>query len=224
MTRLLALETSGNGGSVALLVDGAVTERTIATPREQTGVVVEYIDALLADAGIDLGMLDGIAFGRGPGSFTGLRVATAVAQGFGLALGTPLLPVSSLAAVAQRLWREHGVEHSLVCIDARMKEVFWGRFAACGGEVAAVGVECLSDPAAVEYAGENSWVGAGSGFAAYPAQLEALSRRAERVIADIEPLAQDLLPLATTALAAGRVSTLADALPAYLRREDAWQR
>ena len=224
MTRLLALETSGNGGSVALFVDGAVTERTIATPREQTGVIVEYIDALLADAGIELGMLDGIAFGRGPGSFTGLRVATVVAQGFGLALGTPLLPVSSLAAVAQRLWREHDVEHSLVCIDARMDEVFWAQFAAPGGEVAAVGDERLSDPAAVEYRGENSWVAAGSGFAAYPAQLEALSRRAERVVADIEPLAQDLLPLATAALAAGCVGTLADALPAYLRREDAWQR
>ncbi len=224
MTRLLALETSGNGGSVALLVDGAVTERTIATPREQTNVIVEYIDALLADAGIELGMLDGIAFGRGPGSFTGLRVATAVAQGVGLALGTPLLPVSSLAAVAQRLWREHGVEHSLICIDARMGEVFWAQFAAPGGEVAVDGDEHLSDPAAVEYRGENSWVAAGGGFAAYPTQLAALSRRAERVIADIEPLAQDLLPLATAALAAGRVSTLADALPAYLRREDAWQR
>jgi tRNA threonylcarbamoyladenosine biosynthesis protein TsaB len=224
VTRLLALETSGNGGSVALLVDGDVTERTIATPREQTDVIVKYIDALLADAGIELGMLDGIAFGRGPGSFTGLRVATAVAQGFGLALGTPLLPVSSMAAVAQRLWREHGVERSLVCIDARMDEVFWGQFAAPGGEVSAVGAERLSDPAAVEYGGEDSWVAAGSGFAAHAAQLAALSRQADRVIANIEPLAQDLLPLATAALAAGRVSSLEEALPAYLRREDAWQR
>lgn len=224
MTRLLALETSGNGGSVALLVDGNVTERKIATPREQTGVIVEYIDALLADAGIELGTLDAIAFGRGPGSFTGLRVATAVAQGIGLALGMPLLPVSSLAAIAQRLWREHGVEHSLVCIDARMDEVFWAQFTAPDGVVSAAGAERLSDPAAVECRGEVPWVAAGSGFAVYATPLAALSRRAERVIADIQPLARDLLPLAAAALAAGRVCTLEEALPAYLRREDAWRR
>jgi len=224
VTYLLALETSGHGGSVALYVDGDVTERVIASPREQTDVIVPYIDALLGDAGIELGSLDGIAFGRGPGSFTGLRVATAVAQGIGLALGTALLPVSSLAAIAQRLWREHGAEHSLVCVDARMDEVFWAQYAARAGEVTVVGSERLSAPVAVEFRGEGPWVGAGSGFAAYPIALGAVASRAERVVADVEPLARDLLPLALAALEAGHVCPLEKALPTYLRREEAWRR
>jgi tRNA threonylcarbamoyladenosine biosynthesis protein TsaB len=221
---LLALETSGLGGSVALYVDGHVTERAIASPREQTDVIVPYIDALLADAGIELGALDGVAFGRGPGSFTGLRIATAVAQGIGLALGTALLPVSSLAAIAQRLWREHGALNSLVCVDARMEEVFWAQYAVIAGEVAVVGPERLSAPAAVEFRGEGPWIGAGSGFAAYPSALGALASKAERILADVQPLARDLLPLALTALAAGQSCPLEQALPAYLRREDAWRR
>jgi tRNA threonylcarbamoyladenosine biosynthesis protein TsaB len=81
-TRLLALETSGDLGSVALFNDGAVSERTISSPREQTDSVLPHIQDLLAVAGLELGDLDGIAFGRGPGSFTGLRVATSVAHGF----------------------------------------------------------------------------------------------------------------------------------------------
>jgi len=224
VTRLLALETSGNGGSVALLVDGDVIERTIATAREQTHVIIEHIDGLLAEADTTLAALDGIAFGRGPGSFTGLRVATAVAQGIGLAVGTPLLPVSSLAAIAQRVWREHGAERCLACVDAHMHEVFWAPFTIGAGLPMSSAQERLSVPDAIEYRDAEPWVAAGSGFASYASELAELSGRATLVLGDAEPTARDLLPLALAALAAGQASPLEAALPAYLRREDAWRR
>ncbi len=126
--KILAIETSSDVGTVALLAEGAVEEQRIATPREQTERILPLVGDLLSAAGLTLEDLDGIAFGRGPGSFTGLRIAAAVSQGFGLAANLPLLPVSSLAAMAQGVWRTQSQACSLVCIDARMGEVFWGAY------------------------------------------------------------------------------------------------
>ena len=122
---LLGLETSSTVGSVAVETPGGVLVREIATPREQTAQILALIDELLREAGIGLPDLDGIAFGRGPGSFTGLRVSVAVAQGLAAVAGMPLLPVSSLLCLAERAWREHGCERALVCVDAHMGEVYW---------------------------------------------------------------------------------------------------
>jgi len=224
MIRLLALETSSDVGSVALLVGEAIVERTIASPREQTAAILPHVHGLLADAGIALKDLDGVTFGRGPGSFTGLRVATAVAQGFGVALGLPLLPVSSLAAIAQGIWRLHGAEHCLVCIDARMGEAFWARYSIRDGCAALRDDERLSAPAAVEAGFAGPWVAAGSGFAVYAAELAALTAGAVNVWEAAGPSARDLLPRALDDLADGRIATPQAALPVYLRRADAWQR
>ena len=111
---LLALETSSSVGSVALETPAGVVVREIATPREQTEQILARTDELLRLAGIALADLDGIAFGRGPGSFTGLRVSVAVAQGLAAVDGIPLLPVSSLLCLAQRAWRE-------TCLRARAR-------------------------------------------------------------------------------------------------------
>ncbi|MDH3509023.1 MAG: tRNA (adenosine(37)-N6)-threonylcarbamoyltransferase complex dimerization subunit type 1 TsaB [Gammaproteobacteria bacterium] len=223
--RLLALETSGDVGSVALLADGAVSERTISSPREQTDAVLPHVQGLLADAGLELGDLDGIAFGRGPGSFTGLRVATAVAHGFGLTVGLPLLPVSSLAALAQGAWRGHGIERCLVCIDARMGEVYWAAFEIRDGLANPIGAEKLGSPAAARWdALARPWAAVGNGFAAYVAELASLTASAETVLADVWPAARDLLPVALEDLAQGRSCSVEDALPVYLRPETAWKR
>ena len=122
---LLGLETSSTVGSVAVETPGGMLVREIATPREQTAQILALIDELLREAGIGLPDLNGIAFGRGPGSFTGLRVSVAVAQGLAAVAGMPLLPVSSLLCLAERAWREHGCERALVCVDAHMGEVYW---------------------------------------------------------------------------------------------------
>jgi tRNA threonylcarbamoyladenosine biosynthesis protein TsaB len=224
MTRLLALETSSEVGSVALLAGTALGERTIERPREQTQAILPHVQALLAEAGVALADLDGIAFGRGPGSFTGLRVATAVAQGLGMAADLPLFPISSLAAIAQGLWRDHGIERSLVCVDARMGEVYWGRYAIRDALAALEGAEALGAPEDVRWAGPAPWSAVGSGFAVYASSLAVLARSAARVLSDVRPSAGDLLPLALDDLAHGRGSSVEDALPVYLRRASAWRR
>jgi tRNA threonylcarbamoyladenosine biosynthesis protein TsaB len=224
MKRVLALETSGELGSVALLDGDAITERSIASPREQTATVLPHVHALLADASLTLRDLDAVAFGRGPGSFTGLRVATAIAQGLGLALELPLLPVSSLAAIAQGCWRGYGIERCLVCVDARMGEVYWARYGIAHGLARLDGGESLTAPDAVDARWDAPFVAAGSGFATYPAELAGLAGRAAHRLPEACASARDLLPQALDDLAEGRIPPLEAALPAYLRRADAWRR
>jgi tRNA threonylcarbamoyladenosine biosynthesis protein TsaB len=104
--KLLAIETSSSTASIALALGDSLREESIATPREQTGRALDIVDDLLRAAGIGLGDLDAIVFGQGPGSFTGLRVAAAISQGLAMGAGTPIVPVSSLAALAQRAFDE----------------------------------------------------------------------------------------------------------------------
>ena len=150
--KLLAFETSSREGSVALYVDGAVRQAPIATPRQQTEELLPLTAKLLNGAGLSLRDLDAIAFGRGPGSFTGLRIAAAAAQGLGMATGLPLLPVSSLAATAQGLWRTHGSSNTLVCVDARMGEVYWAAFEIRDGLARVVDTEQVTSPEEVSAA------------------------------------------------------------------------
>jgi tRNA threonylcarbamoyladenosine biosynthesis protein TsaB len=127
--KLLLIETSSAVGTVALAVGDRVAETRIETPREQTERILASIDELLEEAALDLRDLDALVFGRGPGSFTGLRVAAAVVQGLGLATGKPIVSVSSLAALAARALAAHAAaERVLCCVDARMGEVYFGTF------------------------------------------------------------------------------------------------
>ena len=222
--KLLAIETSSDVGTVALLAEETIEQQRIATPREQTERILPIIGELLATAGLPLGDLDGIAFGRGPGSFTGLRVAAAVAQGLGLAVNLPLLPVSSLAAMAQGLWRTEGQERSLVCIDARMGEVYWGAFEVREGVAELLGTEHLSEPGAVAWTGAGAWGAVGSGFDVYAKLLAPVVAEAGSVQPAFQPSATDLLPQALADLRDGRTRPAAEATPVYLRDETAWQK
>lgn len=222
--KLLAIETSSDIGSVALQLGESIKEQRIATPREQTERVLPIVSDLLSSAGLVLADLDGIAFGRGPGSFTGLRVAAAVAQGFGLAANLPLLPVSSLAAMAQGIWRTQGQERSLVCIDARMGEVFWGAYEIRGDLAELKREEHLSAPGAVGWTGTGSWGAVGSGFEAYAEMLAGVIEQAASVRVQWYPTAADLLPLARARLSSGNSVTPLEAAPVYLRDETAWRR
>ncbi len=221
--KLLAFETSSGGGSVALSIDGDLRQASIPTARRQTAQLLPLGSELLAGAGLRLADLDGIAFGRGPGSFTGLRIAAAVAQGLGLATGLPLLPVSSLAATAQGLWRTHGLSNTLVCFDARMGEVYWAAFEVRDGLARVVGAEQLTAPGAVTDAGMASWSAAGNGFDACNDELAGLTAKAGGVFPHACPRAVDLFPLAAADLLAGRGRAPEDANPAYLRTEAAWR-
>jgi tRNA threonylcarbamoyladenosine biosynthesis protein TsaB len=221
--KLLGLETSSNTGSVALRNGDAVLTRSLATPREQTELLLRLVDETLAAAGLELGALDGIAFGRGPGSFTGLRIAAAIAQGLALASGVPLLPVSSLQCLAQTAWRTERVAHALVCVDARMGEIYWAEFANGRGIARVIGDERLGSPADIVLPA-TAWTAVGDGFASHGGALADRAAAAQRLLPELKPAAEDLFPQAAEDLAAGRAVTPGAALPVYLREHTAWRR
>jgi tRNA threonylcarbamoyladenosine biosynthesis protein TsaB len=222
--KLLSLEMSVATGTVALSVGSVLAEREIASPREQTVRILPIIDELLGDAALQISELDGIVFGRGPGSFTGLRVAAAVAQGLALTTGCALLPVSSLLGLAHRAWQEHGVERALIAVDARMGEVYSALYRVAAGFVGLEWAENIGDPGAVGLPDSPGWWAVGDGFAAYPEALAEQSGVAAGRLDSLQPRARDLLPDAKRMLAAGQAVPVADALPVYLRAANAWKR
>jgi tRNA threonylcarbamoyladenosine biosynthesis protein TsaB len=221
---LLAFETSSSIGSVALETAAGVQVRELGAPREQTERLLAVADELLAAAGIALESLDGIAFGRGPGSFTGLRVSVAVAQGMAAVTGVPLLPVSSLLGLAERAWAEHGCERALCCVDAHMGEVYCALAERRGGIVAIVGDERIVTPSEVAPPPGSGWSAVDSGFAAHAAALAGVASAAALVLPELTPSAAAVLPRAKRDLAEGRTTPPAAALPVYLREQTAWRR
>jgi tRNA threonylcarbamoyladenosine biosynthesis protein TsaB len=224
MTTLLAIETSGAVGSLALRRGATVHERSIASPREQAEQLLPLVAEMLRAADVTIAEVDGIVFGRGPGSFTGLRIATAIAQGLALATQKPVIGISSLAAVAQHALDAIGIERSLVCIDARMSEVYFGSFEAEQGLVRARGPERVAAPEQVAVPEWPHWTALGGGFAAYPNALAGVAGKAEAVVADISARARDLLRLADRELAEGGAAAATTARPTYLRDDAAWRR
>lgn len=218
---ILALDTAADGCSVALHTAGTLIERDEATPRKHAASLLPMAQACLAEAGLNLADLDAIAFGRGPGSFTGLRIAAGVAQGIAFGAGLPVVPVSNLAANAIVARRAHGWDRILVAFDARMGEVYAGAF-----EIDADGLPCLVGAEALLAPGDlaapgSDWRGAGSAFAAWPE----LATSSGVVSADsaLAPRARDLLDIAADAFTRGLALPAEEALPVYLREQVAWQ-
>lgn len=219
---ILAIETATDACSCALEFSGTVTTRHAVEPRRHTELLLPMIDEVLADAGAELGALDVIAFGRGPGSFTGLRIACSVAQGLGFGAGRPLVAVSTLQVVAAGMHRSRGTPRVLVALDARMGEVYWGGFEWDGVTMVPVSEESVVPPDAVHVPAAGEWVGAGSGWAAHRAVLEErvtgrLGHPADPVDASRLPYASDMLVPARLALEAGLAVAPEDASPVYLR-------
>jgi tRNA threonylcarbamoyladenosine biosynthesis protein TsaB len=220
--KILALDTATGNCSAALLIDGRLTARERLLERGHAECILPMIDEVLAEAGVSLAGLTAIAFGRGPGSFTGVRLAASVTQGLAHGAGIPVVPVSDLAAVAQRVLGDAAAaERVLVCNDARMREVYWGCFVRSAGHVAtAVSEERVSDPGQVAlppgWTAGPALYGAGTGFAPYP-QLRAKFSGVLAGIRDICPRAADIARLAVPEVAAGRLRNPEEALPVYLR-------
>jgi tRNA threonylcarbamoyladenosine biosynthesis protein TsaB len=214
--RMLAIDTATEACSVALSVDGAVRERFEIAPRRHAALVLPMAEALLAEAGLARRQIDAIAVGRGPGAFTGIRLAIAVAQGLAVALDRPLVAVSSLAALAMNA-RDPALP-VLALIDARMGEVYAGEFRiGADGLAQAVGDEAVCAPGAVA-APAGAFAVVGSGAAAYRAVLESrFATRAAAWMPDALPHAADVARLALHALASGGRLDPLDAQPVYLR-------
>src|SRR5258706_11576910 len=213
--RILALDSSTDWCSVAAGEDGrwfARDERTGPTHSERALILVE---AVLADAGWALGAIDGIAFGAGPGSFTGIRVACGLAQGLALGADLPVVPVPTLAALAPSAWSTSGAASVVACLDARMREVYVAAYARSGPTWREVDAPRVVAPAELVSPAGEGWVGAGSGFAAYP-ELAAQMGLA-RADPAARPTARAVGELALPRLAAGEGVAAADALPLYVR-------
>ena len=221
--KILALDTAANACSVALQAGDRVIERIETTPRKHAATLLPMAEECLAEAGLALGDLDAVAFGRGPGSFTGLRIAASVAQGIAFGAGLPVVPVSNLAAAAVAAHRKHGWRQVLVAFDARMHELYAAAYRLdAAGLPEAVREEALLPPDTLALPGhEGVWPGAGSGFGAWPELGVSLGLAG--CDPEVEPLARDLLSIAVDAVAAGRTVTAAEALPVYLRDKVAWQ-
>jgi tRNA threonylcarbamoyladenosine biosynthesis protein TsaB len=213
--KLLAIETATEACSVALWIDCDVRERYEIAPRRHAELVLPWADALLMEAGIAKSQLDAIAVGRGPGAFTGVRLAIALAQGIALALDRPVVAVSTLAALAMRCEGRR----ILAAIDARMHEIYLGTFVRdADGLVAAIDAERLAHPDAVVPPDGRDWIGVGSGFAADDGALtKTLGEHLLRHDAAALPHAADIVRLAARAYANGEAVAPELAEPAYLR-------
>ncbi len=219
-SKILAIDTVTEGCSAALLIGDEVVERFEITPRGHTQRILPMVDELLSEADLTLAELDAIAFDRGPGSFTGLRITAGVVQGLAYGAGLPVIPVSSLAALAFALYRENQNRNILAAIDARMGEVYCGYYRINDrGLPALVGEESVLLPNKI-IKQQGPWAGAGSGFESYREELkECLRENLIHIDGNALPHAKDIARLALHEFEQGRVLSSEEAQPVYLRNQ-----
>ncbi len=215
--KLLAFDTSTHWLSVACGADDAWVQKGELAGQAHSERLLPLVDEVLAEAGWSLRSLDGIAFGAGPGSFTGVRIACGVAQGLAFGAGLPLIPVPTLEALAQAAWRRHAATRVVACLDARMREVYVAAYVRDGGRFRELLAPAVLKPADVVLPDVDgaAWLGVGGGFAAYPELRAQLTLG--QIDADAVPDARSIGELAQPRLGAGEGVAAADALPLYVR-------
>ena len=211
--RLLAFETATRHLSVALWQDGEFIERAAEVPNGGSERLLPWVHELLAEAALSLTQIDGVAFGAGPGGFTGLRLACGIAQGLAWGLDLPALPVSTLEALAL----ESGDGDVWVCLDARMNEVYGAAYAVAGDTVTQLLAPVCMPPAVVAVPGFACGRGVGDGFAAYGSVLQARKADLAEVSPDLFPTAAGVLRLAAPVFLRGHGLMAAEAQPIYVR-------
>lgn len=219
MTKILALETAGESCSVALLDDSLpagqqVREHFEIAPRKQTELALPMVESMLAEAGLSLKQMDCIAFGHGPGAFTGVRVAAAVAQGLAFSSDLPVVGVSTLAACALGVAGEGDASRVIACFDARMGELYMGAYQFAGDQIETVKPDGLFKPDALPVL-EGKWCIAGSGLVYQDALTTAYD--ASACLPDAHPHAQAVARLALSAYQRGEAVSAEQAQPVYLR-------
>ncbi|PHM65817.1 tRNA -N6-threonylcarbamoyltransferase complex dimerization subunit type 1 TsaB [Xenorhabdus stockiae] len=225
-TRILAIDTATEACSVALWNDGLIEAQFEISPREHTQRILPMVEAVLSKGCIKLQQLDALAFGRGPGSFTGVRIGVGIAQGLALGADLPMIGVSSLKTMAQGVFRLKNISNVLVAIDARMGEVYWAQYTRdeqgiwSGDET-----ESVLKPEQVQAIMSNltgEWAIAGTGWEAYPQLLES---HLTLIPGDMAlPHAEDMLPLAVQMWKEGEATAVELAEPVYLRNEVTWKK
>lgn len=214
--KLLAIDTASERCSVALSVGEELRNRGRQSSREHAALLLPWVQELIDEAGIQLQDLDAIIFGRGPGSFTSLRIGIGVVQGLAWGADIPVVPISSLQCAAQ-LAAGKGVDKVIVALDARMGEVFCGRFVLNhSGIMQAEGDEQVCAPEIAAALAQKGWIGVGNGFERYAA-LQEVSSKLDSTLTGTWPDATALIPLALDWLASNKPLPAALAQPVYLR-------
>ena len=216
---LLALDTSTEFLSLALRLNDKTFSHYQHAGNASSELILPQIQALLEEGKVKLSDLDGIAFGAGPGAFTGVRIACGVAQGLGFGANIPVVGINTLLAVAQA----SGQDNVIVCLDARMGEIYHAAFERINNEWVELSTTKVCKPEAAPVLAprvslEMSWVGVGSGWAVYGEILSGIyAQNLTKVIAEITPTAQAVLQLATPTFAAGLAKPASEAAPIYIR-------
>jgi tRNA threonylcarbamoyladenosine biosynthesis protein TsaB len=214
---LLAIDTSSSACSVGLLLNNEIKIIHEIAPLQQAQKILPMIERILGEANISLNQLDGLAFGCGPGSFTGVRIATSVMQGIGYAMNLPLIPVSSLAALAQAAYHDLGWKKLLTAIDARIQEVYWGAYEVnAEGLVELINKEVVCPPEGICLPNNQKWYGIGNAWEIYSGQISV-----KPVALDVSrlPTALGVLQLAKARYEKKDWVDAENALPSYLRNE-----
>ena len=213
--KILALDTSTELCSAALWLDGELDAREIVAGQRHSELLLPMIDALLLTHRLKAADLDGVAFGAGPGSFTGLRIACGVAQGIALGAGVPVAGIGTLLALAELSHAPRAV----CCLDARMGEIYHAAYENRGGWHA-VHEPSLCVPGAAPELPPGSWTGCGNGFAAYREPLERrYAGRLASVRADLAPHAREIAVLAAIEFQSGNPVAAEQAAPLYVRNK-----
>ncbi|WP_428943213.1 tRNA (adenosine(37)-N6)-threonylcarbamoyltransferase complex dimerization subunit type 1 TsaB [Pantoea sp. FN060301] len=226
-TRILAIDTATEACSVALLNENKVTAHFELCAREHTQRILPLVQEILSQGQLALTGLDALAFGQGPGSFTGVRIGIGIAQGLALGAGLPMIGVSTLKTMAEGAWRRDGATRVLAAIDARMGEVYWAEYQRDdqgvwqGEESEAVLKPEAAQARMAQLTGQ--WAMVGTGWKAWP-QLAEQSQLDLKPTDVTLPCAEDMLPLAVAALAEGKTVAVEHAEPTYLRNEVAWKK
>ena len=221
--KILAIDTATEACSVALLDQGQCHEIFEIIPRQHTERVLPMVDELLKEAGISLTQLDALAFNCGPGSFTGVRVGTSVAQGLAFSCDLPVIPVSSLATLAQLAFRVEKKEKVLSAIDARMNEIYWGCFQLESGLMKLMAEEKVSPVTEIIKQGE--WHCQGSGWDSFQSELnQSALVNITSFTPQCFPHAQDVAVLAADLYMQDKIVCAEDAVPSYIRDEVTWKK
>ena len=216
--KILAIETATEACSAALLVDNVVISRFQVAPREHGNLILPMVDELLTEAGLALTELDALAFGRGPGSFTGVRMATGVIQGLAYAAQLPVAAVSTLHALASQADFTDEIKTVFVALDARMGEVYWAEYAVVDNKLLLIGNEQVIAPDKITSKSDNKALAIGHGWSAYKdILLQQVNGCVEVVCADKLPNAKEVAYLAKRMVEKGQLVTAENALPVYLR-------
>jgi tRNA threonylcarbamoyladenosine biosynthesis protein TsaB len=217
--KLLAVETATEACSAALYLDGVTSERFALAPKHHTRLILPMIDELMSEAGLSASQLDALAFGCGPGSFTGIRIATGVIQGIALGADLPVVRVSTLAAMAQDYFDRTDGSLAFVAMDARMAEIFWGVYQRdANGFAVLSGEETVTAAESVIYPESVVGVGIGSAWGIYAEPLTSrLAGRVSHYEIDNLPRAALIARLGVHGFNQGLAVPVEQAMPVYLR-------